>query len=218
MVDDPLRSDDDDDAGGDAGYLRWLFHTTSYAAVEQIAQDGLRPRAGGGVFQHGGYDIHSQGKIFMADGGAALEWFGKVEDQLAHHAADDGDLEERIAEIVPVMLRIDLDAGTQEPEIDELGSRDVRGGVAYYVTKRIKPAAIEYWDPTDKAWLPIEDALPDARLGVAEIEYYDEDGGVVDEDDWDGETPPGIRAIGPYDRGGFKPAYQPGLGRARNYR
>lgn len=207
-MDDALRSDVDED-GDDVGYLRYLFHVTSYAAAELIAQDGLRPRAGGGVFQHGGYDIHSQGKIFMADGGAALEWFGKVEDQLAHHAADDGDLEERIAEIVPVMLRIDLDAGTQEPEIDELGSRDVRGGVSYYVTKRIKPEAIEYWDPTDKAWRPIEDGLPDARQGVADIEYYDEEGGVVDEDDWDGETPPGMGAIGPYDRGGFKPPYRP---------
>lgn len=199
----PLNSVD-----GDEGYLRYLFHTTSYEAVEQIAEDGLRPRAGSGVYQHGGYDLYSQGKIFAADGDAALEWFGKVQDQLEHHGSDWGELDERIAAAVPVMLRIDLDNVNQEPQIDELGSHDVRGGTSYYFTKRIKPSGIEYWDPTSKTWEPIEDGLPDARLGVSDIEYYDDEGNPIDEEDWDGETPPGIGTIGPYDRGGFKPSFK----------
>jgi hypothetical protein len=104
-------------------------------------------------------------------------------------------------------LRIDLDGFAEEPQVDPLGSRDVQGGTSYYLTRRIKPANIEYWDPSDREWTPIEDGLPDVMLGVAHVEYYDEDGDVVDEDDWDGETPPGIRVIGAYDRGGFKPPY-----------
>ena len=201
----PLQSTDNDDPG----VLGYLFHTTSYAATEHIAQDGLQPRAGGGVYQHGGYDSYSQGKIFAADGDAALEWFGKIQDQLEANASDYGDLDERIAEVVPVMLRINLDGVSQEPEIDELGSRDVQGGLSYYFTTRIEPDAIEYWHPRKRAWLSIEDGLPDAAQGIAEIEYYDDDGEPIDEADWDGETPPGIATIGPYDPGGFKPPYRP---------
>lgn len=194
-----------DDQDEDGGYLRYLFHTTSYEAAEQIKNDGFRPRQGAGVFQHGGYDLHSQGKIFASDGNAALEWFGKVQDQLEHHGSDWGELDERIAAAVPVMLRIDLDDLHEEPKIDELGSRDVIGGTSYYFTKRIKPTALEYWDPKSKTWEPIEDGLPDARLGVDDLEYYDAEGNPIDEEEWDGETPPGISTIGPYDRGGFKP-------------
>lgn len=193
--------DDEED-----GYLRYLFHTTSYAAAEQIVDEGLVPRAGAGVFRHGGYDRHSQGKIFAADGDSALEWFGKVGDQLEHYAPDDGEIDERAAAIVPVMLRIDLNQVEEAPIDDDLGSRDVRSGGSYYFTSDIEPDAVEYWHPTKKRWTPIAEGLPDARLGISEIEYYDEDGDVADEDDWDGDTPPGLTAFGPYDDGGFKPS------------
>ena len=35
-----------------------------------------------------------------------------------------------------------------------------------------------------------------------------EDGDPIDEDEWDGETPPGLTVIGPYAQGGFKPPYR----------
>lgn len=195
----------DDEEDGD---LRYLFHTTPYVSAEQISDDGLVPRAGTGVFRHGGYDLHSMGKIFASEGAAALEWFGKVYDQLEHHASDDGDIDERAAAIVPVILRIDLDAVSEVPVVDELGSRDVRGGLSYFFTEKIDPDAIEYWHPKKKEWEPISDGLPDAMLGISEVEYFDDDGDPVDEDDWDGETPPGLTAYGPYDDGGFKPPHE----------
>lgn len=199
-MEDPLADEED-------GALRYLFHTTSYAALDAIASDGLTPRQGGGTFRHGGYDIYSQGKLFAALGDAALEWFGKVGDQLEHYASDDGvDLEERAAEIVPVMLRIDLEAVMETPLEDPVGSRDVAG--SYYFTDAIDPGAIEFWHPRKQAWVALEDAaVPSPMLGIASVEYYDEDGDVVDEDDWDGETPPGLESIGPYEPGGFKPPY-----------
>jgi hypothetical protein len=200
-MDEALRSDDDDS-------LRYLFHATAYATVEDIAAHGLRPRTGAGVYNHGGYDLHSQGKVFAADGGAALAWFGKIEDQLAHNASEDGDIEERAAAIVPVLLRIDLDGFAEEPQVDELGSRDVREGTSYYFTRRIAPSNIEHWDPISRAWAPIDDGLADVMIGISAVEYYNEDGDPIDEDEWDGETPPGLTVIGPYAQGGFKPPYR----------
>ena len=194
-------------ADEEGGLLRYLFHTTSYAAIDAISADGLMPRAGSGVFKHGGYDLYSQGKIFAADGDAALGWFGKVEDQLQHHASDYGDLEDRAAEIVPVMLRLDLDGIDEEPLDDELGSRDVPSGGSYYFTKTIDPADIEFWHPKKRAWLPIDDGLPDPMLGIAAVEYYNEDGDAVDKDDENAEPSPGLTIFGPYEPGGFKPPY-----------
>lgn len=195
----PPNADDD-------GYL---YHTTSYAAADQIGVDGLQPRRGAaGMFQHGGYDLYAQGKIFLADRGAAHEWFSKVEDQLEHYAADDGDLDERMAEIVPVMLRVDKFDLDEDPQVDDLGSRDVIGGTSYYVTQPIDSAYIEFWHPKRRAWVSLDDGLPDARLGIATIEYYDDEGNPVDEDEWDGENPPGITPIGAYDPGGFKPPHE----------
>jgi len=205
MVADDINDSLADEEDGD---LRYLFHTTTYSAAEQIADDGLVPRAGHGVFRHGGYDLHSMGKIFASEGGGALEWFGKVQDQLEHHDSESSDLDERIAANVPVMLRIDLDAVEEVPTLDELGSRDVRGGLSYFFVEAIEPDAIEFWHPRKQEWISMDEALPDARLGVKDIEYYDDDGDPIDEDDWDGESPPGIETFGPYENGGFKPHHE----------
>lgn len=200
---DPLADNDPD---GNPDEVKYVFHTTSYASAQAIAVDGLLPRTGGGVYQHGGYDIHSRGKIFASEGGAALQWFGKIEEMLGYHDSEYSDLDERIDAMVPVMLRIDLDNVAELPNLDEIGSRDVIGGTSFYFTKPIPAYAIEFWHPRKQEWVSLEDTdLPDARLGVESIEYYDDEGGEVDEDEWDGESPPGITVFGPYNRGGFKP-------------
>ena len=183
-----------------------FYHTTSFAAVDSIAANGLRPRRGAGVYSHGGYGEHSQGKVFLAgDKDAALAWYGKIQDMLWHEHSDD----EEPDELVPVMLRIDLSGTTLQEEIDPLGDRDVSG--SYFVTDVIPADAIEFFDPSTKEWTPLEDWSGDAYDGVESIEYFNDEGDVVDEDDTDeyGEqawTSRGFSVYGPYDNGGFKPS------------
>ena len=178
------------------------FHTTSFATVSQIAEEGLRPRSGAGTFQHGGYGAHSQGKVFAVEAGGALEWFGKIEDQSGHHYADDDEPDR----LVPVMLRLSL-VGFKL-HADEIGSRDVWGGKSVYVTETVPPENIEYWSPAADAWLDLwefdaSEPEDDVYVGVSEIEHYNYEGDVVEEDDdWDTR---GFTVIGPYNDGGFKP-------------
>jgi hypothetical protein len=200
------RANPEGDAPADVDVF---YHTTSFASVDSIAANGLRPRRGAGVYSHGGYGKHSQGKVFLAgDKDAALAWYGKIQDMLWHEHSDD----EEPDELVPVMLRIDLSGTTLQEEIDPLGDRDVPG--SYFVTDVIPADAIEFFDPSTKEWTPLEDWSGDAYDGVESIEYFNDEGDVVDvvdEDDTDeyGEqawTSRGFTVYGPYDDGGFKPS------------
>lgn len=185
-----------------------LYHVTTFSAVEDIAASGLKPRRGGGVYSHGGYGEHSQGKVFLAEGGAAaLSWYGKIQDMLWHEHSDD----EEPDHLVPVMLRVDLSSTSLQEEVDPVGDRDVPG--SYFVTDVVPPDAIEFFDPTTQEWTPLEEWNGDVYDGVESIEYFDEDGDVVDEDDTDeyGEQAWSTRSFivfGPYEDGGFKPSSQ----------
>lgn len=182
------------------------YHVTSFASVDSIAANGLRPRRGVGVYSHGGYGEHSQGKVFLAgDKDAALAWYGKIQDMLWHEHSDD----EEPDELVPVMLRIDLSSTTLQEEVDPLGNRDVPG--SYFVADVVPPDVIEFFDPSTQEWTPVEEWSADAYDGVESIEYFNDEGDVVDEDDTDeyGEqawTTRGFTVYGPYDDGGFKPS------------
>jgi hypothetical protein len=183
-----------------------FYHVTSFASVEGIAVNGLNPRRGGGVYSHGGYGEHSQGKVFLAgDKDAALAWYGKIQDMLWHHYSDD----EEPDNLVPVMLRVDLSLTMLEADVDPLGDRDVPG--SYFVTRTIPPEALEFFDPPSKEWLALEDWDADPYAGVKSIEYFNAEGDVVDEDDVDeyGDqawTTRGFSTYDPYDDGGFKPS------------
>lgn len=158
-----------------------FFHVTSYWAVPNIAELGLLPRRGAGLYQHGGYGEHSQGKIFLAHGkNAALAWFRKIADMLEYYHGDDNDPQS----VVPVLLRALIDHDW--PERDPLGDRDVPG--SYFVTDAIEPEFLEYWNPDEGAWVPLSrwDEAPPADAGG----------------DRDGEA---FLLFGPYDPGGFKP-------------
>jgi len=157
-----------------------FFHATTYAAVGNIVSEGLVPRRGGGMFSHGGYGEHSQGKVFLAKGhDAALAWFGKVEDMAEHNA---GDYEEPDGRVV-VLLRMNEDALVDDYDVfvDPLGDRDVP--CSFYVTVPVPPEMLEFWHPTARAWLPVEDWGPDASLGVESREFYGPDGDEVDADE-----------------------------------
>jgi hypothetical protein len=187
-----------------------FFHATSYEAVANIASEGLVPRRGGGVFSHGGYGEHSQGKVFLAKGrDAALAWFGKVEDMLEYHASDRD--EEPDGRVV-VLLRVDEDMllDGYDVFVDPLGDRDVM--CSFYVTVPVPPEMLEFWHPTRRAWLPVEDWGPDASLGVESREFYGPDGDEVDADEAEAlrdegeDVTFGYTVYGPYDNGGFKPS------------
>ena len=148
-----------------------LFHTTSHASLEEIAENGLSPRSGGGTFEHGGYGEHSQGKVFLSDNPeAARAWQSKVFDQLENRHGD-SDLEHR----VPVMLRVK----SRETERDEVGDEDVPG--SRYVEDAVPPEDIEFWHPTKKRWTPVTEwgSDTDAEHAVSE---RDEDGVYVDDE------------------------------------
>lgn len=181
--------------------MKPYYHTTLFRNLPSIADEGLRPRAGGGLFQHGGYAEHSQGRVFACEAGAALEWYGKVEDMAEYHYGDDGDPEL----LVPVMLRLNLEGF--KVHRDEVGSGDA-WGESVYVTETVPPERIEFWDPGAEGWLPIEDYdRADVQAGVKRAEHYDADGDLVDPSEWDeSEGTVAFTVYGPYDRGGFKPS------------
>ena len=178
-----------------------LFHVTSFANMASIARKGLTPRTGAGLFSHGGYDTHSQGKIFLGCGAdAALAWYGLVQDQLWDQFQDDDEPDA----LVPVMIMVLLDS-PEDVFLDEVGDRDVPGSV--YVTKTVSTDEMLFWSPADADWMPLSAwDEQDPYSGVSEIEYYDQDGEPVDEsDDWHAR---GFTIFGPYDQGGFKPDHE----------
>lgn len=175
-----------------------LFHVTSFANMEGIARDGLVPRSGAGLFSHGGYGEHSRGKVFLACGkDAALAWYGKVQDQLWHHFQDEDDPDS----MVPVVLMVLL-GDSERLFVDEVGNRDVPG--SFYVTNTIPPGDLMFWSPSDNDWVPVDEwGSEDPMLAVSSVEYYDDDGDPVEEDDlW---TARSFEIVGPYEDGGFKP-------------
>jgi hypothetical protein len=153
-----------------------LFHTTSIRNLESIATEGLVPRQGAGTFGHGGYDIHSQGKVFLADNPlAADEWFGKVGDIL--EAGSDN-----VSDHVPVMLRVK----GRNTLLDEVGNSDVAG--SRYVAETIPPEDIEFYEP-GKGWRPVSEFDSGEHVPALGLTG-------------DGDN---AHAFGPYDNGGFKP-------------
>lgn len=175
-----------------------LYHTTSYAAIAAIREHGLDPARGGQLFK--AYRGHAKGRTFLAEADSALGWFAKVEDMLEYHAGDDAAPED----VVPVMLMVSIPKGTKLQE-DDVGSSDVLGG-SWFVTTKIGPEFLAYWDPIDGEWMALADWNdPSAELGVSSVEFYDEDGDPTDDED--AATSRALQIFGAYDDGGFKPSH-----------
>lgn len=180
------------------------FHTTSFANVSAIVEDGeMVPRRGRGVFNHGGYDLHSQGKLFLApDQDSALSWYNKIDTMLEHNASD----MEEPEYVVPVVLRITLpdDAEVFEDEIRE----DISNSV--YVKSAVPIENIEFYDPVKKAWAALDDDTwleQDPMNGVKRVEAYNDDGDEVSPRDPD-VTSIGYTTFSAHSDGGFKPPYR----------
>lgn len=158
----------------------FVFHTTSMANIESIAEAGLEPARGGRTFSWGAYGSQSRGKVFAARGPqAARSWFSKVGDVLESSSDD-------LVDRVPVMLRFPAPPDLQ---VDPLGEADVPG--SRFTTRRVAADVIEAFHPK-RGWVPVTELDPDdARLGATL------------EDD-DGETYWSVNA--PYQR---KPAFTP---------
>lgn len=121
---------------------RVLFHSAPAYAIESIQEHGLVPRQGAGLFEHGGYDVQSQGKVFLSDNfSAANQWYGKVEGMLIHHHDDESKHD-------VVMLRVKH----RRTERDPVGEHDVKG--SRFTKRTIPPDDIEYHDK-EHGWLPL---------------------------------------------------------------
>lgn len=124
-----------------------LFHSAPAHAMESIQEHGLTPRKGAGLFQHGGYGEHSQGKVFLSDNySAAKEWHGKVHDQLFDQH-DDAKMHDA------VMLRVKH----RKTSVDTVGNDDVEG--SRITEKAIPPHEIEYFDKKH-GWRSVQNWKP----------------------------------------------------------
>lgn len=122
-----------------------LFHSTPAYAMSRIKREGLAPRKGAGLFQHGGYDLHSQGKVFLSNNlYAAKQWHSKVEAQLEHH-------HDNPKHHVAVMLRVK----PRETHLDDVGDRDVSG--SRFVRDVVPATDIEFFHEGTKRWKPVKD-------------------------------------------------------------
>lgn len=134
-----------------------LFHSAPAHALVKIKREGLKPRKGAGLYQHGGYAEHSQGKVFLSDNfDAAKAWHGKVEDQLFDQHDDPKKHD-------AVMLRVKH----RETQKDEVGDADVRG--SRETRSHIPASEIEFFHARDKAWKPVSEWERGAH-GVPESE------------------------------------------------
>lgn len=119
-----------------------LFHSAPAHAVESIQEHGLKPRKGAGLFSHGAYGAHSQGKVFLSEHfTAAKDWHEKVKDQLFDQHDDESKHD-------AVMLRVKH----RKTSVDEVGDKDVEG--SRYTKRSIPPEHIEYHDK-EHGWRPI---------------------------------------------------------------
>lgn len=168
------------------------FHCTLYANLEGIAEHGLLPAHGGRFFAHGIYGSHGYGKVFFGDTfSAARSWFGKVADLAEHHFGDDEDLDRRVV----VMLRADLDGWSGHT--DRVGEQDIAN--SSYVTQPVPPERLEWWDPVDRCWRPMDAwGMRPPDLGVRD---WDEE-----EDEETGEVRRYPYFFEGWQAGGFKPS------------
>lgn len=124
----------------------YLFHVTPAYAMTSIKRTGLKPRQGAGVYQHGGYDLHSQGKIFLSDSlWAASSWNSKLEAQLEYH-------HENSRKHATVLLRVPVRG---DEEVDSLGDRDVTG--SWQVREEIPASNIEFFSEEQRRWKQVAD-------------------------------------------------------------
>ena len=120
-----------------------LFHSAPAHSIESIQEHGLKPRKGAGLFSHGAYGAHSQGKVFLSDNfDAAQDWHGKVEDQLFDQHDDESKHD-------AVMLRVKHRRTKRDP----VGDEDVSG--SRFVERTIPPEHIEYHDK-EHGWRPLD--------------------------------------------------------------
>jgi len=111
--------------------------------MESIKERGLVPRQGSGLFNHGAYGAHSQGKVFLsAHHDAASDWHDKVENML--FSAHDDEAKHRA-----VMLRVKH----RKTAVDSIGNKDVDG--SRETKSAVSPDELEYHDHKH-GWRPIE--------------------------------------------------------------
>jgi len=137
----------------------YLYHVTYLNRLPNISVSGLVP---GSVANFGGgYEGHSQRKIFLTvDNGISfwMDRLGNIAENESDRPVQDG--------WNPVVLRVRTE-NLEDLHEDEVGSRDARE-VAYYVEDSINPDELEFWDGSD--WESVTLADP----GLMVEEAYEE--------------------------------------------
>ena len=153
-----------------------LYHVTYSGRLESIADRGLRSGQARSIGS-AGYDGHAKRGIFLTDADGVFFWHSKAEEFADYHS--ENVLED---ELVPVVLRVDLDGVEGELEDDELGSKDAGYRDAYIAKGSIAPEFLEVFD--GREWLPIEewDQVNPSLAVVVEIEVEEDDDG--EEEQW----------------------------------
>lgn len=159
----------------------YVYHVTYYGRLGSIAERGLVPgraRAIGGP----AYDAHAKGRIFLTEVDGVFFWHARAEEH-AEHQSDDV-LED---ELIPVVLRVDLDFLEEDLIEDPLGTRDANHD-AWLTSEAIDPDYIEVYDGDE--WILVEDWRdidPEIAIDTEIQEVDDED--EEDEDDGYGDEP-----------------------------
>jgi len=146
----------------------YLYHVTLGSSLESIAEHGLQP--GGASNFGGGYQAHSQGKVFFCEAEGVGCWWQKIADLCFHHHEP-----EDVADLfhVPVVLR------TPEADliciVDEIGSQDCPGE-SVYVEEEFPADELEVWD--GEKWQKLGEVSAEDVVSA----YIAKDKAVSDED------------------------------------
>jgi len=152
----------------------YLYHVTYYGRLGNIARSGLVPGRARSIGAPS-LDSHARGRVFYTDPEGVFFWHSKAEE---HAEANSDDVLED--ELIPVVLRVDLNAFEDDSlEEDEIGSEDARAD-AWLVDYEMPPEEIEVFDGS--SWIPVEDfdSIDPATAIFTEVELSSDDDEPVD--------------------------------------
>lgn len=113
------------------GQDEYLYHVTSKPAAQKIMKEGLLPRGGRGMFDHGGYAEHSKGRAFLTDRDGVPFWSDKIEQQLFDKYDNPPPV------VVLKIPKKDLEAQGIKAIADEIGTKDARAP-SWFIDKLLK--------------------------------------------------------------------------------
>jgi len=150
--------------------LNQLYHVTFLGNLDSIAQSGLQ--SGSGSTFGGGYEGHSQNRLFLTEPDGVSFWMGRYEELAEYHSEDaieDG--------LIPVALEVWLsDEQIEQLKPDTAGTRDAYADAYYIEGGHVDWEDMSVWD--GNGWVDLDDVDTDAMHQVVldDSEVIEEDG------------------------------------------